>query len=116
MNFEMNNNVWKIKRISKQYLVDRYNSEHDEKCYYAFGLTDYAQHIIYLNEEMCYEQQKKTLLHELMHCYLWEYGICDFTQFNEEDLCNFSASSHYIIHNIMKRYFEVNVIELDDEK
>ena len=106
MKFQMNNNEWEIKEITKQYLVDRYNSEHEQKCYYAFGLTDYAQHIIYLNEEMCKEQKKKTLKHELMHCYLWEYGVCDFNEFSEEDLCNFSASSHDIIHKIVEEYFK----------
>lgn len=104
MKFTMNNNKWEIKEIDKKYLIDRYNKEHEQPCYYAFGLTDYAQHIIYINEEMCKEQKIKTLFHELMHCYLWEYGVCDFTQFNEEDVCNFSASSHYIIHKIVSDY------------
>lgn len=51
----MNNNKWEIKEIDKKYLIDRYNKEHEQPCYYAFGLTDYAQHIIYINEEMCKE-------------------------------------------------------------
>jgi len=62
------------------------------------------------NNEMCIQQKKKTLMHELMHCYLWECGTCDFSQFNEEDLCNFSASSHYIIHEIVSNYFSEEVI------
>lgn len=106
MNFKMNNHDWVIQEIDKKYLIDRYNSEHEQPCYYAFGLTDYAQHIIYINEEMCKEQKIKTLMHELMHCYLWECGVCDFTQFNEEDVCNFSASSHETIHKITKDYFK----------
>ena len=50
------------------------------------------------------EKQKETLYHELMHCYIIAY-LYDGMQFDEEALCNISAKSHDMIHEIVKQYF-----------
>lgn len=104
MKFEINGDAWEIEEVEKEYLIDRYNREHEQKAYYCFGLTDYGNHIVFINESMCREQKRRTLMHELMHVYLWEVGVCDNFEFNEEDICNFSASSHEIIEKVLAKY------------
>ena len=61
MEFTINDIVWSIKDTSKEWLIDKYNSEHDEKCTYVFGLCDYATHIIHINEELFFNE--KIILH-----------------------------------------------------
>lgn len=104
VDFKMNENDWKIVSIDKQYLIDRYNSEHEEKCYYAFGLTDYPKQTIYINEELDEQLRIRTMIHELTHCYLWEYGI-NQANFSEEDVCNFVSATHRIIIDILTKYY-----------
>lgn len=100
MTFTMNDEKWEIKEVDKQYLIDRYNKEHEEPCTYAFGLCDYPNHIIWITDELCVDQKRRTLLHELMHCYLWCYGA-NIDNLHEENICDYSASAHYIIHKII---------------
>ena len=72
---------------------------------YVFGLTSRSQHQIYLNNMMCEDQKKKTLLHELMHCYLWEYGI-NAESFHEENVCDIFASAYSVAKPIYEKYFK----------
>ena len=55
------------------------------------------------------EQKRQTLLHELMHCYVWSY-VCGFNNISEEALCDISANSHDIIHEIVENYFKNTII------
>ena len=98
MNFKINNMTWKIMMKSKEELLDKYNSNHDQKAYYLFGVTLFPEHEIWLNEEMCYDQQIKTLKHELTHCYIWSYGIYNVPDYNEECICN------DFIHEVVEKY------------
>ena len=50
-------------------------------------------------------QKEQTLKHELMHCYIGCYLFNSEKEYTEEDLCNISANSHDIIHEIVKQYF-----------
>lgn len=87
MEFYINNTKWEIRLTPKQWLIDKYNSEHDEKCYYAFGLCEYSTHIIHLNEELERTELIKTLKHELTHCWLWVHGAT-YENYTEEEVCN----------------------------
>lgn len=102
MKFKMNNRTWEIKDVDKDWLLEEYKKEY-EGGMYCFGLTRYSQQIIYLNEELCEDSKKQTLLHELMHCYIWSY-CHQFNNITEEEMCDISANSHDIIHEIVEKY------------
>jgi len=104
MKFEMNGRTFEIKKVSENELWGDVG-EHQKRNENYFGrFRPYSQEI-WLSNELSDEQLKYTLMHELMHCYLWSYN-CSFESLNEEDLCNLSANSHDIIHKIVENYFK----------
>lgn len=109
MKFKINNIEWKIKEISlkeiNQKYMDTHNGEVDNKELYCFGLCRYPENIIFLNKEICLGQKRKTLMHELVHCYLWSVGM-QYNQFEEEDLCNVVSASNEFINEIVSKYFK----------
>lgn len=104
MKFEINGRLWKIEEVDKEWLLEEYKKEYIDAVY-CFGLTRYSQQIIYINNEPCRDVKKQTLYHELMHCYLWSY-IHIFDNVSEEALCDISANSHDMIHEIVETYFK----------
>lgn len=105
MEFKMNNHQWEIIEISKDQIKEIYEKETGEETLYVYGLTKYDNHKIYINEELCYDMKRKTIMHELMHCYKEEYISLELDNIEEETLCNISANSHDIIHEIVESYF-----------
>ena len=105
--FKMNDRIWEIKEVDKEWLLEEYKKEYDNAVY-CFGLTRYSKQVIYLNNELCDDVKKQTLYHELMHCYIWNY-IHSFSEISEEALCDISANSHDIIHKIVEDYFKDKV-------
>lgn len=103
MTFKMNDRTWEIEEVSADWLLDEYKKECGDATY-CFGLCRYSLQKIYINKEMHHEQKRQTLLHELMHCYIWSY-VCGFNNIGEEALCDISANSHDIIHKIVENYF-----------
>lgn len=103
----INDEEWTIEEREGKFILDEYNRHREEKAGYMFGLTSFPDRKIYLNSEVeSFHQKRRTLLHELMHAFLWSMGACEFDRFDEEDMCNFSAASHYIIHDIVEKYFK----------
>lgn len=104
MKFRMNERLWEIEEIEQS----RFYATDDEKergdCY---GLCAYNEQKIYLWKDLCKEQKRQTLMHELMHCYIGSYiSFEDIESFNEDVMCNISANSHDIIHKITEEYFK----------
>ena len=114
MKFKMNNHEWKIKEVTREEIKRIYERETGEETLMVYGLTKYDSHEIYINSEMCHDMKRKTMMHELMHCYVEEYVSLELDDYKEETMCNISANSHDIIHEIVKEYFnckkEKNVI------
>lgn len=102
--FLINNDTWTIEEKSKDELKEMYEKETDEKVYCVFGVTQKTRHIIYINKDMCEEQKIKTLKHELTHCYIWEYGLYNIVDMNEEILCDLVACSNDFINEIVDKY------------
>lgn len=112
MKFKVNNSEWEIKEVDTQTLVDKYNSENDEKVNFVFGVTLYPKHEIWINQDMCEEQKVKTLKHELTHCYIWMYGLYNVPNFNEEMACDLVASSNDFINEVVDQYMQKETITL----
>ncbi len=104
----MNGREWIIKEIEQKNFID--NDKNAKDCGYFFGQTHFHIQEIWLCSEMAKEQKRKTLYHELMHVYIHSYISHIELEFTEKLLCDISANSHDIIHEIVKDYF--NVIEL----
>lgn len=112
MKFIINNDEWKIKELSKDELNKMYEDNMKEEAYFVFGLTQKSEHIIYINKDMCFDQRIKTLKHELTHCYIWEYGLYNVTDVNEEVICDLVASSNNFINEVVEKYkVEQNTIK-----
>lgn len=108
MDFEINNEEWKIKLINKDIIKDRYNEEFNSESTFVFGLTIYSQNEIWINKDMCKAQQLKTLWHELTHCYLWSFGLTNAPHYTEEMVCDIVAASYGIIERIVIQFAEKN--------
>lgn len=105
MKFKINNRDWEIKEIDSENIKKIYEELSKEETIYVYGLTNFGQNEILINKELCYFSKRHTLMHELMHCYINEY-VSMGMDINEEMMCDISANSHDIIHEIVEQYFK----------
>lgn len=110
--FYINNDKWIIEEKPKDLLLKIYKDEIDEEACYVFGLTIRSENKIYINKEMCKDQKIKTLKHELTHCYIWNYGLYNVSNFNEEMVCDLVSSINDFINDIVGKFKKI----LDEEK
>ena len=85
MKFKMNNHEWEILELSKEQIKLIYEKEMNEETLYVYGLTKYDNHKIYINKELCFDMKRKTLMHELMHCYIEEYVSLELEDYFKGD-------------------------------
>ena len=104
MKFNINNDIWQIKEVDSQKLLEKYNKEFDSDSTFCFGVTLYPKHEIWINKDMCKAQKNKTLKHELTHVYIWEHGLYNVPNFTEEMVCDLVASCSNIINQIVSNY------------
>ena len=98
MEFEINNTKWTIKE------VDEATINNEMKNDYTMGVTIYkTQEILLLKDQA---NLIKTLKHELIHVWLYEYGHAqnDETKYSYEDVCEIVASSNNFINEIVEKY------------
>lgn len=118
MEFKINNTEWKIIEESKQEMINLYKEQiqPEEDVLFVFGLTNKSYHIIFINEDMCETQKINTLKHELMHCYIWSYGLGNVSDFDEEMVCDIVASSNDFINEVVEQYMpkQTTIIYADD--
>lgn len=104
MKFKMNNRTWEI--IEKtQEEMKKYMNCKDEETFY-FGLCLRKEQEIWLCSEVCEEQKKQSLLHELTHCYITCYISMQVETLHEEYVCDICSNSHEILHEIVEKYFK----------
>lgn len=100
MKFKINGNIWKVLTISNTQ-IDNIEGNNGEN--FIHGSTRYGLNKIFINKET--PEPLRTLKHELMHVWLYEYGHrADEKQFNEEDICEIVASSNDFINEIVNKY------------
>ncbi len=102
--FKMNKAIYEIKEVSQEELS---RITIDEEDGYYYGQTRFPIQTIFIDKDLSYERKKRTLYHELMHVYIREYLTTRDISPNEEVMCDISANSHDIIHDIVEEYFEV---------
>lgn len=114
MKFKMNDVEYTIKEVSqKEYKEYRRQEDKTTCCEETdtskgmyFGATHNYPCIIFLDKGMPKDRKKKTLMHELTHCYIAEYITHEEKQYSEEDVADISANAHDIIHKIVEDYFK----------
>lgn len=103
----MNNKEWIIKEVPQSLFWDDDNDlENMNNREYYFGRTKFNLQEIWLDKDIPIDLKKKTLYHELLHCYRGCYiGFCELNNCDEDFWCDLSANSHDIIHEIVEEYF-----------
>ena len=109
MEFKINNRTWKIVELSQEDIkneMKKHYDKPDEQGKY-FGITYSDIQTIFLDKDLCQEQKRTTLIHELTHCYIENYitHIND-RDYSTEDVCDIVSYSHDIIREIIDKYFE----------
>ena len=106
IDFEINKMVWTI------YLVDEAEMNYDAGQNHIIGLTKYIENEVYILKTLKYK--KSTLLHELMHVYMFSYGIdqSDNSYYGFEDICNISASAHEFLNEVLEEFYK----KIEEEK
>ncbi len=57
----------------------------------VLGKTDFITMQIYIRKNTPIEHQRKILMHELTHAYIYSYGF-DYVELNTETMCEFVAN------------------------
>ena len=97
MKFKCNNTEYEIKEV---------NCIEDEV--ETVGLTRYQERLIYL-KKLDKDFMIRTLKHELMHVWLYEYGHNqEEKEFNSEDVCEIVACSNDFINKVIEKYKNQN--------
>lgn len=112
MIFKINNDEWEIILKDKKVLADKYNSENEESDF-VFGVTIYSKHQIWINQDMCVDQQIRTLKHELTHCYMWNYGLYNVPHYTEEMVCDLVSSINDFINEIVNAFKNITTAKIE---
>ena len=74
MRFEINGRNWNIIEVAQvKFWEDDNELEKMNNKEYFFGRTKFDKNEIWLYENLSKEQKRKTLYHELLHCYRGSY-------------------------------------------
>ncbi len=106
MKFKINDDEWEIIETSQEKMFAEYNEEFKNDGIFYNGITCPMKRKILLYKDLPQQQKKKTLYHELMHCYLFTYISFNNIGFCIDDFCDISANSHDLIHKIVEDYFK----------
>lgn len=117
--FKINNREWEIEEISQEeikIMQNKRNANEEENIksidtrYY--GITYCDEQKIYLDKDLTEDRKRATLIHELTHCYIWNYGLYNVPHFNEEMVCDLVSSINDFINDIVGKFKKI----LDEEK
>lgn len=105
MKFKINNTEWNIKNVDEATINNKMKQNG------TLGVTIYKTQEILLLEKQA--NIIKTLKHELMHVWLYEYGHNqnEDKTFTYEDVCEVVASSNDFINEIVQAYLKQNIEE-----
>lgn len=113
MRFKINNMNWIIKEMSQEEMKTivnkrRANEEENVKStdtrYY--GLTYHDSLEIILDKDLASDRKKKTLIHELTHCFISCYITHQDKTYDEEMVCDIVSNSYDTINKIVNDYFK----------
>lgn len=97
MKFKINNTTYKVKELSNP----QDQLDYDEE---AFGITVFSQGLIFLEKNLIPAVKRSTLIHELTHAHLMEYGM-NHEHKTIEEVCDFVGAFADSIVGMADRYF-----------
>lgn len=103
MKFKINDSNWEIKELDTKELTKKFDGDENE---FLYGFCSYTENIIYINETLCLDRKKHTLVHELTHCWTFENGWGFSDDVSREDLCNIVAGINSFINEMVDKYFK----------
>lgn len=103
--FKIKNHIWKVEIKEEQYLLEEYHKKQPD-AYACLGLTFYKEHKIWVAKELCEDEKRRTLKHELTHCYIWENGFYNVDFNNEELICDFVSGIYDFINETLEKVKE----------
>lgn len=113
MKFEINKMTWEIIEKTQAEIkeeINRRESNEEENpkniARRFFGITYSDDLIIYLDKDLPYERKRRTLIHELAHCYIGSYITHQEKEYDEEMVADIVCNSFDIINEIIERYFK----------
>lgn len=118
MKFKINNVEWEIKEISQKEIKQLQNKKFanneeniEDTAHRYYGITYNDDCIIYLDKDIKQDRKRRTLLHELTHCYISNYITHQDKNYDEEMVADIVSNSYDIITEISNKYFS----EVKDE-
>lgn len=84
MTIKVNGYKWKV-----EFVDGEIEKMHPDSDHYNLGLTEYCEGIISIRKGMSKETTRSTVIHELIHAFLFSYG---YAVESEEAMCNFFGS------------------------
>lgn len=98
MEFEINETTWTIELVNETRMKAETGND------YTLGLTIYKPQKVLLLKE--HSNIARTLKHELMHVWMYEYGHAQDENFsyNYEDICEIVASSNSFVNRIVEKF------------
>lgn len=107
MEFKLNGLNWTVEMAS-----DDVDVLSDEKT--CMGLTDYYEQTIWIRPRMTYANTRRTVIHELVHCFRWCYGLYN-SDMNDEQVCRFCEAYldgiKELADQIMEEFYEQQLQE-----
>lgn len=53
------------------------------------GATFRSKLVVLLNKNLPEQLFRRTIIHEMTHCYIWAFGLMQFDSYKEENICDF---------------------------
>lgn len=118
MQIDINGTIYEIREVSqKEYKEFRIKETEQTACDIKeteeaikngvyFGASHHYSCIIFLDKELPITRKRKTLMHELTHCYISEHITHDDKSFDEEMVADIVANSHDFIESVIDKYFK----------
>lgn len=104
INFKIKNVSWKIEFVHS----DDTRLSHDDE---NLGKTHVTDKVIFIDNNLKTVDLSNTIIHELTHAFVWEYGFQQ-VDFNLEVVCDFIGNYLLDIHKIYMKIMS----ELEKEK
>lgn len=107
MKFKINDKNWEIIETSQEEIIKIMKNRNDNPSEIGkyYGVTYFDTQTIFLDENLCKERKRSTLMHELSHCYIGTFIFHSDHNYCEEDVCDIVSNSHDIINGIVNKYF-----------
>lgn len=118
MKYNINEIEWEIIEVGQEELISDYKKDSPKaniEGSYIYGRTYYPENKIKLSEELTEAEKKKTLKHELCHCWMWNNANHGREEYNDEDICEIVANSNNFINQIMNKYFTKEEIIINED-